>query len=193
MKRNKTIMFILITALLCVPIRVYADTVTSTYVQIEFGPGSLSMTVPDDTITFDSITLDGKVQTVSASFESDMLVTDLTGSGNGWYVTAHAAPMNNGSGKTLSGRNLTLEAIHSVTPLSGSSATPPKAVAGAPYVIDGASPVKVFGSAAGEGMGQYTISFSANALKLTMNTNNVNIKDSNHYTTGIYWSIVSGP
>lgn len=151
------------------------------------------ITSPDLSVNLDRIVMDGTVQTSSVGFRDELTVEDISNSGNGWYVTVHAAPMVDGGGHVLPGNNLSLKTIENITPAEGNLSDPPRIVGSGPYTIDGATPVKIIEAASTEGLGKFLFEFPADALTLTINTNNLLLSSSPYYWTGIYWSVVSGP
>lgn len=183
---------LLLTALV-IPQSAHASTTGSTYAQVEFSAGTLSIAPPDFNIGFGQIALDGTIKTPTTSFTAPLSVSDLTGSGAGWYVTVEAVPMNDGNGHSLSGSNLSIQNISSVASAGGGGSTLPTVQGTGPYVIDAGGSVKILSAAIGAGMGQYNVNFPANALKLTVNTNNINVSASSYYATSIVWTVVTGP
>ena len=100
---------------------------------------------------FDGVALNGANQTTTAALDS-FVVSDLSGTGIGWHVTAQAAQFTGPVDHPLSAGSLKM----SVPGVTGSGTLP--AIASGPYTIDVVSPFRIASAAAGTGLGTYTFS-----------------------------------
>lgn len=186
-----------------------ADT-GSTTTDTSLVEGVLELAISTATsLTFGSTTLNGQVQTLTAS-PGTITVKDSTGSGNGWHSTVQASQFT--------------EIIHSTAPagytpltlplgslsLSGNGATiikqdltntsPPPAFAGTSWVIDSGSAINFLTANPDEGMGAFDVNFADNSLSLTLDPGKTyissyysNANEPTPYSSTITWTIVSGP
>jgi hypothetical protein len=157
--------------------------------------GSLSMTTPT-VANFNGVTLNGAAQDTTASMGT-FSVTDATGGGSGWHVTAQAtqlaewdATLNAGAGgyvsggKTLPSSSLSVSAP-SVAANGTTSAAP--TVGTGPFTIDGGSAVTVATAAANTGMGTYD--FGTSTLTLSVPASAY----AKEYRSAVTVSAVTGP
>lgn len=130
--------------------------------------GTLSMVAPT-AANFTAVVLNGTAQTTTAAL-STLSVSDDTGTGAGWKVSAQATQFaeHDGtayvtSGKTLATGSLTLSAP--TVAANGTTSTAPTITAG-PYTIDSGAAVKIASAAVDTGMGAYD--FSATTMTLSI-------------------------
>lgn len=146
--------------------------------------GSLTITNPAAGDFTASITgVDQTVDTSLATFS----VSDLTGTGAGWNVTAEATQFDNGDAvtpRTLGVGSLQLSAPTATA--DGTTSTGPAITAG-PYTIDNGAAVKIASAAVNEGMGTYD--FSATTLSLSLPDDVF----ADAYTSTVTLSAVSAP
>ena len=122
--------------------------------------GSLSITDPL-AADFAGRGITGVAQTTTAALAA-FSVSDLTGSGAGWNVTAQAATFT-GASKSLAAGSLSLSQPTVASP-DTTSADP--TIATGPYTIDSGSAVSIASAAMDAGMGTYN--FSATTMTLAL-------------------------
>ncbi len=150
--------------------------------------GTLSMTQPTTT-GFGAVTLNGTDQTTTAA--QAFTISDATGSGNGWNLTATSTTFTNAGSKTLSTAAATIQSAPS-NACSGGVTCTTATTSGItyPYTLPaGASAptaTKMFNASANTGMGNqsvsatFTLAVPANAFAGT-------------YTSTWTYSLVSAP
>lgn len=166
------------------------------------GAASLSISNPAAGI-FTGITLDGTAKTTYTTFDN-ITGDDARGTGAGWNVTVqgtvfaeHNGTIYVASGKTLAANSLSMAAV-TITKTDSTSSAVPTATAG-PYAIDtGSTAVKISSAAAdGTGMGSYTftqgdldaVTAGSQPLKLSVPASAY----AKTYRSDVTVSIVSGP
>lgn len=175
---------------------VLAETSDTTTATVNILKGDLSIAQPDATVNMGNITKDGTVQTLNANL-GNMTVSDFTGTGSGWHVTASATPFtqtNGTSGYTLPANTFVLSGIGTITQTVGTS-TLPSISTGSPWVID-AGAMTILTAGIGAGAGSFDIAFPVNALKLQVDTaGNVTdpLANPTTFQSTITWNIVTGP
>jgi hypothetical protein len=135
-------------------------TLASDGTQVVITGGSLTITNPSAS-DFNAVTLNGTDQTTTANLAT-FSVTDATGTGAGWHVTAQASQFT-GSGHTLDEGSLLMS---EPTVSANGTGSPAPSIAPGPYTIDSASAAQIASAATDEGMGQYD--FSATTLTLAV-------------------------
>lgn len=125
--------------------------------------GTLSISAIDAE-AFEDRSITGVAQTTTADLAA-FSVSDFTGTGAGWHVTAQASQFTTGGAgaKLLDPSSLTM-----TDPTVDSPATesPDPDVTVGPYTLDAGSAVKIASAALNEGMGKYD--FSATTLTLSL-------------------------
>ena len=121
--------------------------------------GSLSITNPGAADFAASIT--GIAQTTTAALDA-FSVSDLTGSGAGWNVTAQASTFTGVSHNLVAG-SLSMSQPTVASP-DTTSADPP--ITAGPYTIDNGAAVSIASAALSSGMGEYD--FSATTMTLSL-------------------------
>ncbi|WEG13232.1 WxL domain-containing protein [Pullulanibacillus sp. KACC 23026] len=150
--------------------------------------GDLGVTTDPTVGDFSSVTLDGSVQTTTASMGS-LTVTDARGTGAGWNVVVSATPFKTSdSSHTLPTDSLSLASPTEVTPGTGSSDA--STVTKKNGTIDNSAGLKLLSAAVDGGMGTYTVSFPDNALTLTLNPKDVY---AGTYTSTVAVTVTTGP
>ena len=145
--------------------------------------GTLSVTNPT-AANFPGVTITGAAQSPTAALGA-FTVSDLTGTGAGWHVTAQATQFANAAAtRKLATGSLSLSKP-TVTANGTTSAGP--TVNAAPYVIDNATAVTIASAAVGAGMGNYD--FSATTLTLAIPADVY----ADTYTSSVTISVVSAP
>lgn len=163
-----------------------SDTTTAT---VTVAGGELNLEMPTASVDFGSITIDGEAQALENDL-GPMVVSDFTGTGNGWGVTVGATQFKDTGTNTLPLNSLSLNGTLTITKVGTTSATPPTQEGTGPYTLDSGSVVKILNANGNEGVGKYEVAFITNALKLSVNT--TNLKASN-YTSTITYTITAGP
>ena len=127
---------------------------------VEVSGGSLSFTNPA-VADFDPVALTGVAQTPATDLDA-FTVTDATGTGAGWHVTAQATQFA-GADKDLALGSLSMS---EPTVDANGTTSPDPTVNGGPYTIDALSAVTIASAAVDEGMGKYD--FGATTLTLSL-------------------------
>ncbi|GGH87257.1 hypothetical protein JOD43_003965 [Pullulanibacillus pueri] len=149
--------------------------------------GSLTVTDNPTISNFADVTLNGKIQTTNANIDN-LIVTDATGTGNGWNVNIEASPFTNSeTNSTLPEGSLTI-AAPTLTAEDGSS--DPNNINIVDGAIDKQAGIDVLAAPNNEGMGTYTATFPENAL--TLNLKPKDVKEGT-YTSTITITVVSAP
>lgn len=163
---------------------------TTTSVNIQ--KGSLSLAKPTAT-PFPAVTLTGSKHSIATDI-SNFVITDATGSGDGWHVAVSASQLQDAAGHLLPKGSLKLLAPDNVT-VTGGTTSPKPLVKSGPWLIDDGNSYSALSAAKNQGMGKYTIAFPSNALNLTLDPANVFVGSggSSTYTSTITWTVVSGP
>jgi WxL domain surface cell wall-binding len=156
-------------------------TLASDGTQVVVTAGSLAITNPAAG-DFTPVTLSGQATTTSASLAT-FSVTDATGSGDGWHVTAQADQF------TGSTHNLALSSLTMSEPTVASPGTssPDPTIEPGPYTIDAATAVQIASAALNEGMGQYD--FGATTLTLSLPADTY----ADTYNSTVTISVVTAP
>lgn len=136
---------------------------------------------------FDTVVLDGTVQTTKASIDK-LTVTDATGTWAGWNVRVSASPLTSESGLELPESSLEIFAPILVEEEEG--ATAPDNITPYGGFIDNEIGTKILSAPIDGGMGQYTVTFPEKALELTLNPKDVK---TGTYSSTISVTITSGP
>nr|WP_309099193.1 WxL domain-containing protein [Fredinandcohnia onubensis] len=137
---------------------------------------------------FTAVVLNGKTQSTFANINA-FNVTDPTGTGAGWNVLLSATQLTD----SLTGRTLPLGSLSVVAPgltEADTGSSPAADITKRGGTIDSGTGVSILSAAAGAGMGTYTASFAADALKLNLLPKDVR---SGTYTSTITVTINSGP
>lgn len=173
--------------------------------------GTLTISPPNVSTPFPSLTLNGRVQRISATL-SDWQVTDASGTGNGWRVQVQASLFtevtpssgfkSGTSPMTLSKGSLSLNGNRTLTATSGSQSL--DSLYG-PYfvntgaVIDVSSPVNILAADVGYGMGTYIVHEPSSGLVLSLDPSTTMIDHKNYpnsptpYESTITYTISSSP
>jgi len=144
--------------------------------------GSLSITNPL-AANFAGKSINGVDQTTTAALDA-FSVSDLTGSGAGWHVTAQATNFDGGTHYLAAG---SLSMSQPTVGANGTTSPDPSIVGLVPYILDSGSAVNVASAALDEGMGTYD--FSATTLTLSLPADVY----ADAYESTVTISIVSGP
>jgi len=164
--------------------------VTTASVTLHGGGLSFVNGTPASTLSFPATTLNGANQTITASLPFD--VSDATGSGAGWNVSATSTPFTSGS-HTLPADATTIQAAPSLVcdllPIFCTLASP---LVGYPYTLPAAAvaptPTTIFDAVAGTGLGgqtfdtTWTLAIPADA-----------VATATPYTSTWTFSLASGP
>ncbi|QBP41962.1 WxL domain-containing protein [Paenisporosarcina antarctica] len=175
------------TAVLALSMTAFASASLATDSSTEITGTSLPTLSPVVTSSFNSITLDGKTQVVTAKINT-FDVTDATGTGNGWNVTVSATQFTQAAGANpLATGALSLAApvVNEKELGSSNFANITKSTVG---LIDVVTPLTLLTALAGEGMGTYTVSDIP--MTLTLLPKEVY---AGTYTSTITTTIESGP
>lgn len=166
----------------------HAATTGSSTASVTVNGGAIDVITPPSNTTFAPVTLSGATVTTNANL-SNLVVSDSRGSGAGWNVTVQASQFTTGT-NTIPLGSLRLNGIVSpIVNTNGSASPVPTVQTGNPWTIDNGSAVKIVSAALNAGMGQYNISFPANALSLSVLPDTF----SGTYTSTLTWTIVTGP
>lgn len=161
------------------------------------------------------LTLNGSAQTLNATM-SNWSVSDATGSGAGWNLTAQGdsgalkSPvfkeyctnvLTCGSigyvtaGETLAANSLTLASTGGAfTAQNGTTGTAPTHSCATSCNLDSASPVKIGSAAVNAGMGTYQAnSYGASSLALSAPTTVKALGTDRVYRVDLTWTLSSGP
>jgi hypothetical protein len=152
---------------------------TSTSATVTGGTLSISTPLAGE---FAATTVSGATQTTAASLDP-FTVSDLTGSGAGWRITAQAAPFA-GSDRALAAGSLTMS---QPTATAIRTKSPAPAIVAGPYAIDVESPFTIASAGRDEGMGNYE--FGATTLTLRLPTDVY----AGTYISVMTISVISGP
>ncbi len=136
---------------------------------------------------FEGIILNGKVQTTTASID-ELTVTDATGAWAGWDVTVTATQLTSDLG-VLPENTLNISAPLNITAVDNGSA-PAGEITPKGGSIDNGTGIKILSAPVGSGMGEYKVTFPAEALKLTVNPKDVK---PGTYSSTITVTMTSGP
>ena len=191
MEKKFKAIFISCLVFLLLGIPVSAATTGTTEARVTVQGGELGITIPDPTIVFSNITIDGATQTLEMDLGT-MIAFDFTGTGSGWNITVGATQFSETTHK-LPFNSLTLGAIDTIEPVNTTS-TGPSFVETAPYTLDneGGTAQKILTATAGNGMGKFNVAFASKALKLAVNSSILRAS-ATPYTSTITYSIVTGP
>ncbi|GAF66452.1 hypothetical protein BTS2_3353 [Bacillus sp. TS-2] len=149
---------------------------------------------------FGDIELQATPQTYNANFENHLVIKDLSGMQQGWRLDVSATPFtltNNGelSDYHLPAGSLALDAPENITRVgTGSGGLPASLMQGKRVIDDGA--VTVARALAGDGMGEFSLSFPQNAVSLVVDATTAFIESSNPnatYQTTLTWNLVQAP
>lgn len=127
--------------------------------QVVVTGGALSITNPA-AANFPGVTLNGAAQSPTAALAT-FSVTDATGSGDGWHVTAQADQFT-GVSHNLAAGSLSMS---QPTVAANGTSSPDPTVASGPYTIDNGA-VEIASADVDEGMGTYD--FGATTLTLSV-------------------------
>jgi hypothetical protein len=137
---------------------------------------------------FTAVVLNGKTQNTFTNVNA-FNVADPTGTGAGWNVVMKATQFTDSiSGRTLPTGTLSVATPNLIEADTGSS--PAVDIARSGGAIDTGTGTVILSAAANEGMGTYTASFAADALKMNLLPKDVR---SGTYTSTISVTINSGP
>ena len=132
--------------------------------------GSLSFPSSPSAVSF-SATLNGTDQTVSASQTFD--VSDATGSGTGWNITATSTTFTTAGGKTLPTSATTVTSAPTVACAASVTCTVATNAISYPFVLPAGTSAptaqKLYNASANTGMGNQTVTASLN-LAIPANT-----------------------
>lgn len=170
--------------LFMVSMPVRAVTIDSTTVEISIKGGSLDIISPVAKIDFDSVIIDGNLQTIPVDLGT-LVVTDFRGTGEGWHVTITANQFTDGI-KSLPTGCLKYNGIDSITPVNTSFGLPE--VVNDSFNLDTGTAQKILSAAPENGMGKFEIEF--NQMELIVNTSELY---SGKYKTTLTYNVVSGP
>ena len=185
MRRTRT----LVAGALLVGVLIGAQPAGATSGTAALAAGSLAFLSSPATVSF-SATLSGTDQTVNASQVFD--VSDATGSGAGWNITATSTTFTTGGGspKLLSTSATTVQAAPSVACDAGTTCTVATTSVSYPYTLPAGSTAptatKVFNASANTGLGNETTTFT---FRLSVPA----ATSAGTYTSTWTYSLVSGP
>lgn len=143
--------------------------------------GSLGITNPS-AANF-SATIEGAAQDVDAALAT-FTVSDLTGTGAGWHVTAQASRFTSTTPRSLATGSLKMS--QPTVQANGTTSSDPTIATG-PYTIDNGSAVQIASADTDEGMGIYD--FSATTLTLSLPANVY----ADAYASTVTISVVTAP
>ncbi len=144
--------------------------------------GSLSITTPL-AADFAERSITGVDQTTTAALAA-FSVSDLTGTGEGWTVTAQATNFNGVTHNLAEG---SLEMSQPTVVANGTTSPEPSILGSAAYVLDGGSVATIASADTDEGMGTYD--FSATTLTLSLPADVY----ADAYASTITISVISAP
>jgi hypothetical protein len=124
-----------------------------------------SLTITNPTAANFTATIEGADQDVDAALAT-FSVSDLTGTGAGWHVTAQAAQFESATHRTLATGSLKMS---EPTVQANGTGSPDPGITSGPYTLDGGSAVSIASADTDEGMGIYD--FSATTLTLSLPAN----------------------
>lgn len=167
---------------------------------VTFNGGDLSLQNVGNSITFgdaDGVDITTTAQTINASTDMALSVSDLTGSNAGWDLTAQATDFTKTDAPTtkLQGTKITLPVITAKTD-DDSQATPPGNAGEMPDAVDitpGGAAVNVLSAAAGTGEGLWTLSWPAEGEASAPIQLYVPTALAGTFTSTITWTVVAGP
>ena len=177
----------------------------STKVNVGLNSGSLSLTAPLVSKSFDNLTLNGLSQQTYANL-NNMTVADLTGTGSGWHVNVSASQFlekapdgtwdTEGTRLSLPRGSLKIAVPQSITPSSGGSTAPQLSISSSSVIDNGT--VSLLSASLNTGKDQYAIAFPTNAFEMTIGPT-VKSDPINYpgvatvYESIVTWTIVTGP
>lgn len=187
-KQIKVMMAGVLVASMLGAVLVAPGTNTAHAAETTISAGSLAV----DAITvgnFTAVVLNGQTQSTFANINS-FNVSDATGSGNGWNVVMKASQFTTGGESPLT---LPTGSLSVATPTiakadEGSSAL--TTISPSEGVIDNPTGLKLLSASVDGGMGSYTVSFPADALRLNLLPKDVK---AGTYTSTISVTINAGP
>lgn len=180
---------------------------TSGNTNASFGvmPGTRDIEAPASTV-FGNVTLDGTTKITTAN-PGKLVVSDNTGSGEGYKVSVQATPMREvapaggfaagTAAKTLPAGSLSLSNSGATISPKGTTSPSPTWL-GSNFVIDNGA-VNILSAAVGQGMGIYDVTFGATALSLVLNPQTTFTDPKNYpsgatpYQSTITYTITTGP
>ncbi len=165
----------------------FADSIPGT--TIVSGAGSVAQTVASPTIP--AVTLTGVDQTIN--YTLPIVVTDATGTGNGWNLTITSTTFSTGGSTphTLANNISTITGVTSVCSTGTTCTSASNAISyplAMPAGATAPTAVKLFNAATDSGMGKFTITPTI-ALSVPANA----YASSSGYSSTITVAVVSGP
>lgn len=138
---------------------------------------------------FTSITLDGTTKTIDATV-NPVILTDATGTGNGWTVSLKASKFTNATAQNISLNTLSDDSLvlGTVSVVAGDDSTPITNITTEAGAIDNALGVSIVNATTNEGMGKYTISMEPMELTLLPKE-----AKAGTYTSTVTVTLTSGP
>lgn len=164
---------------------------------VTFNAGDLSLQNAGETITFgdaDGVDITTNAQTIDATTDMALSVSDLTGAHAGWHVTAQATDFENKDDNSikLQGTKITLPVITATTDSESTAAAPGNAgeMPEAVEITPGGDAANVLSAAAGTGEGLWTLSWpeASDPIQLYVPT-----ALAGTFTSTITWTVVAGP
>lgn len=164
---------------------------------VTFNAGDLSLQNVGNSITFgdtDGVNITTTAQTIKASTDMALSVSDLTGSNAGWHLTAQATDFTKtGDADTkLQGTKITLPVITAKTD-DDSQATAPGNAGAMPAAVEitpGGDKVNVLSAAENTGQGLWTLSWPKASAPIQLY---VPTALAGTFTSTITWTVVTGP
>lgn len=156
--------------------------------EVNILPGELTIS-PKDTILFNEYKLTGNYEDIdtTATEGFNLVVTDATGSRNGWTVQAIHEGFSDESDNKLEGVTINLSGGNLSNPYSTNRMEIKPSIS----IGTGATDVSV--ASKDSGMGISTHTWEANEINLNIPQNTVQEMYAGNYSTTITWNLIAGP
>ncbi|TKC15176.1 LamG-like jellyroll fold domain-containing protein [Robertmurraya kyonggiensis] len=151
-------------------------------------PGSLEILSVPSAISFNPITLNGKMQRSYVSSMDKIIVKDTRKNRDGWRLTVQASNVKSSSSdKSFPNKSLKLQPLLSVTQTKGKIADSPNINTLTQFIDEPGEHILVNASSS-TGQGIYEINLPNNALELTIDPSTY----ANEYETDLNWILLPG-
>ena len=140
-----------------------------------------------DIEAFDNIVLKPNMpDAFKTSFTGPQVVTDLTGTGDGWNLTVEASPFTDADQNVLLGTALSLDGVSTVT---GYGRNAEVILTPGTRAID-AGPVLVASAGEDAGMGEFNLNYADDALSLNIDPTRAKV---GNYSSTLSWTLTNAP
>lgn len=189
MKLNKKLMGTGLAAIMMLSVAGGASAATPTKdnkVDLNIQTGGFHLNVSDIN-AFDNIVLKPDMpDAYKTSFAGPQVVTDLTGTGDGWNLTVEASKFVDGLGAELKGTALSLDQLKDSTGYGQNSEV---VIKQGTQAID-AGPVLVASANRDTGMGEFNLNYDTNALSLNIDPTKAKV---GNYKSTLTWTLTNAP